>query len=158
MPQDKPYCIDSSALIAAWDERYPPENFPKFWALMDEALANGRIIVSEFVIDELMKKSQDLAAWLKDRPNAIVPAVVDIQAQVKRLLVQYPRLVIEKKQAFAADPFVIATAAVRGGIVVTEEGFTGSMNRPNIPDVCRAEGQTCIKLIEMIRAEAWVTG
>lgn len=158
MVQDRPYCMDSSALIAAWDERYPPENFPRFWALMDAALVAGRVCVPEFVIDELMKKSKDLAAWLKDRPNAILSADVAVQRQAKALLGRYPRLVAEKKQAFAADPFVIATAAVHGHIVVTEEGFTGNMNRPNIPDVCRAEGQTCIKVIELIRTEAWVTG
>jgi hypothetical protein len=158
MVQDRPYCLDSSALIAAWDERYPPENFPRFWALMDAALLAGRVVVSELVIDELMKKSKDLAAWLKDRPDAIVPPDVAVQKRAKALLVSYPRLVMEKKQAFAADPFVIATAAVHGHIVVTEEGFTGNMNRPNIPDVCKAEGQTCIKLIELIRTEAWVTG
>ena len=30
------YCIDTSCLIAAWDERYPPENFPKFWEYLDK--------------------------------------------------------------------------------------------------------------------------
>lgn len=158
MVQGRPYCLDSSALIAAWDERYPPENFPKLWELMDAALVTGRVVVSELVIDELMKKSKDLAGWLKDRPDAILPLDIVVQQRARELLASYPRLVMEKKQAFAADTFVIATAAVHGHIVVTEEGLTGTMNRPNIPDVCRAEGQACIKLIEMIRTEAWVTG
>jgi hypothetical protein len=158
MKKDFPYCMDSSALIAAWDERYPPDNFPKFWDLMDSALQGGRMYVPENVIDELMKKSKDLAAWLKQRPASIVAYEADIQIQGKKLLVAYKRLVMEKKHSFAADPFVIATAQIKGYIVVTEEGFTGSMNRPNIPDVCRAENQDCIRLIDMIRTEAWVIG
>ncbi len=35
------YCIDTSCLIAAWDERYPPENFPKFWEYLDKLIAAG---------------------------------------------------------------------------------------------------------------------
>lgn len=156
MSRDLPYCMDSSALIAAWDERYPPDNFPKFWELMDASLRGGRMFVPDAVIDELMKKSKDLAAWLKVRQSAIVAYEPDIQLQGKKLLGVYERLVAEKKQAFAADPFVIATAQVKGHIVVTEEGSTGNLKKPKIPDVCRAEGVECIRLIEMIRTEAWV--
>jgi hypothetical protein len=150
--------MDSSALIAAWDERYPPTNFPKLWELIDGAIGNGRMFVAESVIDELDKKSKDMAKWLKQRPHAIVPYEHDIQIDGKRLLAKYPKLVMERKQAFAADPFVIATARVKGHIVVTEEGPTGNLNKPKIPDVCRAEGLQCIKLIDIIRAEAWVFG
>lgn len=41
---------------------------------------------------------------------------------------------------------------------MTEEAFTGSKKRPNISDVYRAENQDCIKLLDMIRTEAWVIG
>ena len=56
----------------------------------------------------------------------------------------------------AADFFIIATAKVKGFVVVTEEGPTGKLQRPNIPDVCRDHGVDCINLIKLIRAEAWV--
>lgn len=36
------YCVDTSSLIAAWQERYPIENFPNFWDRMD-ALICGKI-------------------------------------------------------------------------------------------------------------------
>lgn len=45
------YCLDSSSVIAAWDERYPPENFPAFWAQMEQALTSGLIVVPEAVMD-----------------------------------------------------------------------------------------------------------
>lgn len=120
--------MDSSALIAAWDERYPPTNFPKLWDLIHAALSDGRMFVPEVVTDELEKKSKDLCTWLKQRPQAIIPYEPEIQNEGKALLVKYPRLVMEKKRSFAADPFVIATARVKGYLVVTEEGPTGSMN------------------------------
>ena len=64
---------------------------------------------------------------------------------------------MEKKAAFAADPFVIATSIVRGLTVVTEEG-PGSPAKPKIPDVCRSKSIECTRLVGMIRAEAWVIG
>lgn len=156
MRKTLPYCIDSSALIAAWDERYPPDIFPGFWQLFETMLNSGRILMHESVIDELDKKSKDLCIWLKAFPAAIVPFEPEIQLKSRELLVKYQRLVMERKLATSADPFVIATAMVKGLIVVTEEGSTNNMSKPKIPDVCRAENLDCIKLIDMIRSEAWV--
>lgn len=151
------YAIDTSSIVAAWDERYPPENFPRFWDLLDVALTQGLVLVPEAVIDELDKKSKDAAVWLKQRQTAIVPYENDIQLQARAILAQHPRLVMLKKMAFAADPFVIGTAIVRGVAVVTEEG-PGSPSRPHIPDVCRAKGVECLNLLAVIRAQAWIIG
>lgn len=151
------YSLDTSSVIAAWDERYPMDNFPRFWEQLDKALTGGLIVVHEAVIDELDKKSKDAAAWLKKRPQAIVGYEPAIQAEAKGILAKHERLVMEKKVAFAADPFVIATAKVRGLAVVSEEG-PGSVARPHIPDVCRARAVDCVKLLAVIRAQAWVVG
>ena len=149
------YCADTSALIAAWDERYPPDHFPRLWDHMASALTAGDAWVHESVIDELMKRSTDLARWLKGYPDAIIPFEPSIQRRSREILTRYPRLVMAHKTAFAADPFVIATAIERGFTVVTEEG-KGSPAKPKIPDVCHAEGRPCIRLLDMIRAKGWV--
>ncbi|MBI1263321.1 MAG: DUF4411 family protein [Alphaproteobacteria bacterium] len=36
------YCIDTSSLIASWDERYPPEFFPRFWDNLDGGVTTGK--------------------------------------------------------------------------------------------------------------------
>ena len=41
---------------------------------------------------------------------------------------------------------------------MTEEGPTGNLSRPNIPDVCRDCQVDYINLIQLIRAEAWIIG
>ena len=152
------YCLDSSSIIAAWDERYPPDNFPAFWTQMDRALNSQLVLVPEAVLDELDKKSKDAAKWLKERSGAIVPYESDIQRQAREILADFPRLVATRKITFAADPFVIATAMVKGLTVVSEEGPTGNLSKPNIPDVCRSLNVKCIKLIGLIRAEGWIVG
>ena len=39
----KTYCIDTSALIAAWYERYKPNRFPKLWEQLDQLVTDGRL-------------------------------------------------------------------------------------------------------------------
>ncbi|MBM6582989.1 DUF4411 family protein [Microvirga sp. BT689] len=150
------YCIDTSCLIAAWEERYPPENFPKFWDYLERLIAEGRVRAPLAVLDETEKKSKDLHAWLRQRPELFIDYEEEIQLEVRNILAGYPRLVMEKKQRFAADSFIIATAKVRGLTIVTEEKPANSLNRPNIPDVCRDMRLEWISLIQLIRAEAWV--
>lgn len=150
------YCIDTSSLIAAWEERYPPDNFPKFWTYFEQLIAAERICAPIAVLDETEKKSKELHKWLGERNGLFVALDETIQREVKAILAKHPRLVMEKKQRFAADPFVIATAKVRRIVVVTEEGPTGTFNKPNIPDVCNDYGLEWINLIRLIRAEAWV--
>jgi Domain of unknown function (DUF4411) len=151
------YCIDTSALIEAWVGRYPPENFPKLWAHLDHLISNGRITAPAEVLTEIEKKSDELHPWLKQREKALVTPYDDaFLANVKALLRRFPRLVMEKKQRFAADPFVITLAQRKRWKVVTEEKPTGSLNRPNIPDVCNELSIDGIPLIRLIRDENWV--
>jgi hypothetical protein len=152
------YCIDTSCLIAAWEERYPIDNFPNFWNLLDRAIQAGTIVTPQAVHDETAKKSKDLYAWLADRDEILLELDEATQREVRAILARHPRLVAEKKQRFAADPFIIATAKLQALTIVTEERPSGNLNRPNIPDVCGDYGLAYINLLQLIRAEAWVIG
>src|SRR5262245_17025582 len=63
------YCIDTSALIAAWQERYPPENFPPFWRLMGSLIDDGRLVAPMEVLLETQKRSDELHKWLAERKH-----------------------------------------------------------------------------------------
>ena len=70
------------------------------------------------------------------------------------MLARFPRLVGERRLRTSADPFVIALARVMQMQIVTEEKPQGTLQRPNIPDVCTALGmRPCMGLLELIRAE-----
>jgi hypothetical protein len=62
---------------------------------------------------------------------------------------------MERKIAFAADPFVIAVAEIEGAAVLTEEG-PGSVGKPRIPFVCQAYGIKSACLLDVIRSENWI--
>ena len=152
------YCADTSALIAAWDERYPIGNFPPLWDRIEQLGTVKRLWIPEAVIDETEKRSKDLNKWLKDRPDIVIGYETDVQQAARQVLASYPRLVGAKKVRYAADPFVIATAHSRGMFVLTEEYPTNSLSRPNIPDVCKDMSVPCATLIDVIRSENWVIG
>ena len=153
------YCIDTSALIAGWQERYPPENFPVFWRRVDELIADNRLTAPMEVLRETEKRSDELHGWLSARRQMFRELDDAIQIEAAGVLRQYPRLVGDRRLRTSADPFVIALARVAGLRVVTDEKPTGNLQRPNIPDVCLALGMPpCMGLLDLIRAEKWVLG
>jgi predicted nucleic acid-binding protein len=130
------YCIDTSALIAAWYERYKPNRFPKLWEQFDQLISAGRLMSSIMVLDECSRRSPELYAWLKDRDAMFLPPDEQIQRRVQYIVNTYTALVQQGKEKFAADSFLIATAEVHGYTVVTEE--IGPTTLKRIPGVCRA--------------------
>lgn len=83
-----------------------------------------------------------------------VPLDADIQQAARSVLAAFPLLVKAFSTRNQADPFVIATAKVRGVTVVTEERF-GSAAKPRIPDVCKVTGIKCIDVVTFIREQGW---
>jgi hypothetical protein len=152
------YCIDTSALIAAWQERYPLENFPRVWERFDGLIAEERLVAPVEVLRETAKRSDELHAWLKERDQMFCELEGPIQIEAAQVLACYPRLVGERKLRTSADPFVIALARVNGLQIVTDEKPTGTLKRPNIPDVCTDLGVTTMDVLQLIKAEKWVVG
>ncbi|MGD0479158.1 MAG: DUF4411 family protein [Terracidiphilus sp.] len=153
------YCVDTSSLIAAWQERYPIENFPKFWDRMDGLVKEGRLVSPIEVFNETKKRSDELHGWLKSRRDGMFRELDDdVQIEVAEVLQRFPRLVGDKKLRTSADPFVIALARITGHQVVTEEKPTGNLNRPNIPDVCAQLSLSTIGILQVIQRERWVAG
>ena len=150
------YCIDTSALIAAWYERYKPNRFPKLWTQFDELVEKRRLFSSSIVLDECSRRSPELHEWLKDRPEMFVMPDEAVQVRVQHIVNTYKALVAQGKEKFAADLFVIATAETRGHTVITEE--TGPDSLKKIPGVCRALRIPVLNLMELIDGEDWVIG
>lgn len=117
-----------------------------------------RLIAPVEVLIEMKKKSEELHAWLKARQWMFRELDDAVQIEAAKVLAQFPRLVGEKKLRTSADPFVIALARVEGLALVTDEKPTGSMSRPNIPDVCSALSMKTIGVLDLIKAEQWVIG
>ena len=99
------YCIDTSALIAAWQERYPIENFPPFWKYVDTLIDNGRLVAPIDVLNETEKRSDELHKWLSARKEMFRELDDDIQIAALGVLAQFPRLVGKKTPPHLCGPF-----------------------------------------------------
>jgi hypothetical protein len=153
----KIYCIDTSALIAAWYERYKPNRFPKLWEQLDQLITEGRLVSSTLVLRECSKqRSEELHGWLKPREAMFITPDETVQGQVDHIVNTYTGLVSAGKEKFQADPFVIAQAKVNSYTVITEETGIGSLAK--IPGVCNAMKVECINLMQLIDEEDWVLG
>lgn len=151
------YCADTSSLVAAWVERYPPDNFPGFWTKVGEMITAGQLFAPDEVRNELNKRSKEVVEWLNQFEGFFFPTDEDVLDTVSDVLGNFPRLVMAQKVAFAADPFVISLAKINGATVLTEEG-PGSVGKPKIPLVCQHYRVECCNLLDLIRAKRWVVG
>ena len=71
-------------------------------------------------MDEL--KYDDLKVWAKQHKECFLPLTQDVQAKTTEVLSQFPTLIkIRSTGNSNADPFLIATAALQGGTIVTNE-------------------------------------
>jgi hypothetical protein len=152
------YCIDSSGLLDGWRRHYPLDIVPDLPDMLQELVAHERLLVPEDVLKELSKKDDDLTAWIKSQKGAVVPLSEAIQDIAIEILRRFPRLVESRIGRSGADPFLIATAKDRDAMVITGEDYANSLEKPRIPDVCRAMDIRCGKFIDIIRTEKWQFG
>lgn len=152
------YIPDTSALIAAWEERYPLDIFPSVWEFLDGL--NGRLRICKEVRDEISRHSPELLAWLDDSSidanlsllsdgGAIADAV---QQQVRRIANGWPNWGAVRVSG-RADPWVIAYALALGGIVVSEE--QSGRRDTTIPKVCDETEARHMNLLDLFRAEGF---
>lgn len=147
------FSIDTSALVAAWSELYPPRTFPGLWKRIEEMVRTSKLRASEEVLHELNRQDDDLLKWAKTQGGLFVPMDAEIEGAVKKV-VQVPNFVRGNSTLNSADPFVIALALARGWTVVSQERNGGPAN-PKIPYVCRELGVPHQSLEEFINGQGW---
>jgi hypothetical protein len=156
-----PYCIDTSAMIAAWVERYMPETFESFWERIDELSRAGVLFAPEEVRLEL-RRPDELKKWAADRDGMFVDLADAAYQAAATDAVDFVRTecgrrgLLLRPGDFKADPFVVALARTRGATVVHEEKRAREANaRPKLPNVCDQFGVKEISLREFILANGW---
>jgi hypothetical protein len=150
-----PYVFDTSALIDAWVNRYPPDAFERFWEAMEALGQAGSLLIPAEVYEECGGKDDGLHDWVKARAGTIVvPTTRAVMIGARAVLEDHPALTKPGKGRGKADPFVIALAAELDCPLVTQEQG-GTAEKPRIPFVCRERGVDVLSLLDVIRAEGW---
>ena len=149
------YSFDTSSLLNGRRDLLPPMTFPTLWANIEAMILDERIRCVDVVRDELAKREDEVFQWAKAQSGLFLPLSADVQTAARDVLAGHPRLVGIGSGRSGADPFVIALARARGGVVVTEETLSGNLNRPRIPDVCDAIGVERLNLIGFVQRQGW---
>lgn len=135
------YCLDTSALINAWNKHYSPVVLPSIWAAV-EALAAEQIAVScRAVYKELAKQDDDLFAWSKKHRAMFEEPTASVTQQIREVMAAFPNIAAIGGTTNEADPWVVAHAKIRGAIVVTYEQRQNNIKPtkpPKMPNVCEA--------------------
>jgi Domain of unknown function (DUF4411) len=94
--------------------------------------------------------------WAKSQVDLFVPLTAEVQMAVREVLSQHPWLVGAGSRRSRADPFVIALARVRNGVVVTEETLSRNIEKPKILDVCDALSVPRLTLMGFVQKQGWI--
>ncbi len=141
------YWLDTSVLIQAARTYYAHDFCPGFW---DFLAREAQIVSIEKVEKEIARGKDRLANWISSQSKPIEFYPINDPQVIKeyRLLQQWangsnsqysPNARQEFAQADNADPWLIATAKAKGGVVVTHEKPNPDIRRRiPIPNVCQA--------------------
>ena len=144
------YSFDTSAILNGRRDQLPPSVFSTLWQRIEAMIADGSIRAVDVVRDELGRRDDEAHSWARAQDGLFVPLDQDVQLAAKQILLAHPAMVDT-----GADPFVIGLALARTGTVVTDESYSGNLDRPRVPDVCRAISVPCVNLVEFVRAQHW---
>jgi hypothetical protein len=157
--QYKRYCIDTSALVDAWQDMYRPASFPTFWERLDDLIESGALIAPEDVRQEL-KYPAELNEWARRRDRLFRELDGALQDSLRVVLADFYQLMRKRKYRILAtelqaDPVVVALARTEECTVVAHEKPRGNQGRPKIPDLCSRHGLKCIRLSDVIEQQGW---
>jgi hypothetical protein len=143
------YVFDTNVFITLG--YYYPKRFPTIWTKIDELADENELISVREVRRELDRNcsSDDMNEWIERYRRIFVIASNEECAIVASIFRnrQYCGLVRRKnilKGLPVADPFIIAAAKTRNGIVVTEE--SAAIKGARIPAVCDKFNVECTNL------------
>ena len=152
------YVFDTNSLSVL--NSYFPDSMASFWDRLDEYVVRGQIISVREVLRELESgpTSDHLMDWIKRNKAIFLPATSEEGRRVREIFtVQHFRQLVAERQRLSgmpvADPFVIASAWVKNGSVVTEEKRKDGAAK--IPNVCEHFGVRYTNLQGFLKSEGW---
>lgn len=120
------YIFDTSPFIVL--KHYYPHTFPSLWTGLEELIDQDVILSTREVYNELQAYNDTdyIQTWSQDHKQIFVtPSNEELEFVARVFQVDHFRALISQKATLrgtpVADPFVVAAAALKGRIVVTQE-------------------------------------
>ena len=146
------FIFDSSAFINGSQHHYYLDTMGSVWALIEEAIDDGRVVIPREVFREVVEQEDAISELVRRHEAAVAEPSQNVQARVGRFQQLFPRPGVRDR----ADPFIMAEAEIRGYSVVTYEGitFSGAPARgadKKLPAICAGVGIACGTLPDALR-------
>jgi hypothetical protein len=148
------YVVDASIWIRI-GRNHPPDIFKRLWQHLDQAIAAGEVRSPEEVLHELEQGTDDLAETLAARAGLFLPLDEALARATEAVQAICP-LTDATGERSRGDPFVVASAQLNGGTVVSGEGHRRAPTAPHkIPDACDQLGIPHLDWFGFLRATEW---
>lgn len=121
------YIFDTNILIRSKNEM-PIELWPSFWSKLCQMMADGHVLSNISVRDEINKGKDELTLWIAnnapkgffvDNDNEVLAKYAEVLNWANGNSVFTPLAIAEFAQV--ADAYLVATAAAKGYVLVTNE-------------------------------------
>ena len=149
------YCFDTNVVMDL-GLTMPRDVFPGIWESIEILVTQARAVLPREVLVELERKDTDGYDWARGLSGFVEDANERELQIVAAIANAHPGWVQGLKNA--ADPFVVANAAIHERIIVTHERRAGAGaldHNLGIPNVADEHGATCLRLQEVARNEGW---
>lgn len=152
------YIFDTSSFRELF--HFYPKRFPTLWMSFDALVKAETVVSVKEVFQEIRFGGEDHpdALWAKDHMHIFKePNVREAQFIAEIFKIQHFQQSLEQKKrlkgGYFADPFVISSAKVHSGTVVTQEKF--KENGTKIPNICCEFDVRCTNLEGFMELEGW---
>ena len=152
------YIFDTNSICAM--SNYYPSAFAGFWAGMNSVVGDGSWMSVREVLNELdiRERAPFVQEWAEENRAAFAsPTDAEGEAVAEILAVPHFQTVIGdralKQGTPVADPFIVASARVNSGAVITEESY--KRNAAKIPNICEHFEVQCHNLEWFIEQQGW---
>ena len=161
------FLIDANSIITPYRSYYPFDFASSFWSQLEHNIENGRIVILDLVMEEILKGTDNLTTWMnsinvKTYIDHREPATITIYAQILQFIQSSPlyreSALAEWSRNNVADPWLIAVAKSHGLSIVTLEERNSNPNPKNpwraakIPDIADQFEVKTANLFTMMRA------
>lgn len=155
------YIFDSSSLFSL--QFYYPNQFPTFWEKFNNLVIKEEVLSVKEVFAEIEEKSTEkhVFEWctvnktiFKKSESNESNFMAEIFTVPRFREIVKPKDILKGKPV--ADPFVVASAKIRNGCVVTQEKFIEQpIDAPKIPNICKYFNIDCTNLEGFLIKEGW---
>ncbi len=139
---------------------YFPDRFPSFWDNLEKSVNNMEIISVKEVMNEIdiQATKQFVKRWVSEHKKIFFSPTNEEISFIRELFnISHFRQIVGIKQRLqgfpVADPYLIASAKIKGGCIVTEE--KEKKNAAKIPNLCKHYSVDCIDLEEFMKRNNW---